>query len=118
MNYEKYINKMDSPVRPKKPFLAHRASSKEVREYAILLEQYENSLLAYKNFEQAYRKEDARLIELFKEDLFKEYRVKDSVKAEKIYSKAWEEGHSDGLSQVEWHFEDIIAFVRDLGCDI
>ena len=55
----------------------------------------------------AYQAENARLIEKFKRDLFEELGISDHPKREKLYSLAWELGHSTGFSEVVSYAEQL-----------
>ena len=59
-----------------------------------------------------YHKENNRMYELFKQDCFKYYGIENNPAREVIFSKAWEEGHSSGFSEVANCMSDIIDFVE------
>lgn len=59
----------------------------------------------------AYRLHGQALQELFKTDLFAELGIEDNPKREKLFAKAWEDGHSSGFVEVEncaWNLVDLI----------
>jgi hypothetical protein len=55
---------------------------------------------ALKASRAAYNKETAELYALFKNDLFADLGIQDNPKREKLFTKAWEDGHSAGYSEV------------------
>lgn len=60
-----------------------------------------------------YRAEMTKIQDDFQNALYEEYGVKDHPKREKMYSKAWERGHSSGYAQVESEFEEIVELMMD-----
>jgi hypothetical protein len=65
----------------------------------------------YKRVQIAYRLHEQTLRELFKADLFRELGIEENPKREKLFAKAWEDGHSSGLAEVEncaWNLVDLI----------
>jgi hypothetical protein len=120
MDFSKYGNKMDYPVQPKMPFLKHeyRRIVEKVEEYTKELKQYHKDMIPYNEQLKKYREHDGELIQQFKQDLFKNCNVKDEAKGEKVYSKAWEDGHSDGFESVANYFERYLDFARELGAEV
>jgi TPR repeat protein len=55
---------------------------------------------SYKAALTAYGRETARLEALFRKDMFEELGITDNPRADKLYSMAWEHGHSSGYSEV------------------
>jgi len=60
-----------------------------------------------------YRLKMLKINEDFQDALFEEYDVKNHPKREKMYSKAWERGHSSGYSQIESEFAEIVELMVD-----
>jgi len=56
---------------------------------------------------KVYREEESENTDLFKKEALKELGLIKHLKADKIYSYAWQEGHSGGLSEVFSVLEDI-----------
>jgi len=56
---------------------------------------------------------DATEHDRFTKDLYAKYGVSDNPKRDKAYSIAWEMGHAYGYSEVESHFSDIVALIKD-----
>jgi hypothetical protein len=59
-----------------------------------------------------YSEEQSRLETLFKQALFFYASVEDNPKAEKVFSIAWEKGHSSGFSEVYNEFTDIVDLIK------
>jgi hypothetical protein len=61
-----------------------------------------------------YYEEQDKLKNQFREDLIAEYHMTNHPKANKIFDKAWELGHSKGHEEVEYYFQDLTElFQRD-----
>lgn len=95
-NYGEY------PKRPPKPMLKKDANSKEVLEYAELLKKWETDANIYKLEVEAYYLNknfiDSKIQEFIKEEagisiVPQQYR-------DKLYSKAYEDGHSNGFYEI------------------
>jgi hypothetical protein len=54
-----------------------------------------------------YYEEQEKLKNEFREDLIAEYHMTNHPKANKIFDKAWELGHSKGHEEVEYYFQDL-----------
>ncbi len=59
----------------------------------------------------AYNAETARLTELFKQDLFEDLGIENNPKRDKLYSIAWDKGHSAGFSEVYSEAEDLVDLI-------
>lgn len=59
-----------------------------------------------------YREELAKVEEEFKLALFEEYRMENNPKREKMFSIAWEKGHSDGYNGVESEFSTLVELMQ------
>lgn len=60
---------------------------------------------------RAYGEETARLTAQFKADLFEDLGISDHPMREKLYSKAWEDGHSAGFSEVYNVASDLVDLI-------
>jgi hypothetical protein len=69
--------------------------------------------VAYKAAVSAYGANTARLEAQFKQDMFVELGVVGHPKADKLYSIAWEMGHSSGYSEVASHMWDMVDLIKD-----
>jgi len=111
MNFEKYKNLMEYPYRPHKPFLERGHTSNEARNYTSSLRVYESLMVRFREGRQKYHDEGNRLNEQFKQDAFKELSIQNNEKKEKLWSKAWEEGHSGGLNEVWIYMQDLVELI-------
>lgn len=68
---------------------------------------------------EAYRAEDRRIREKFRADLENEYGIREALgslritqaKADRLWSLAWDHGHSGGLNEVVGFYEDFVDLV-------
>jgi hypothetical protein len=77
----------------------------------FLIEEIGN-LDTYQEQLDAYRKDEARLINEFTNDLFEDYGVSDHPGRHVMFSEAWERGHSAGFGEVYNCFSNILDFVK------
>lgn len=98
------------PTRPSKPFLPKDATPTEVRAYADALEAYNEAMVTYRDDMDAYnagmrlRQSDLHV------DLAAEYDLTPGQTAV-IFSKAWEDGHSGGITEVINLFDELVDMV-------
>lgn len=59
-----------------------------------------------------YNAETARLTELFRQDMFEDLGIENHPLREKLYSKAWNDGHSAGLSEVYNCAQDLVDLIE------
>jgi len=59
-----------------------------------------------------YYEEQDKLKNQFRKDLIAEYRMTNHPKANKIFDKAWELGHSKGYEEVEYYFCDFVELFK------
>lgn len=67
----------------------------------------------YQEARTAFRDESTRLYELFKQDLFEYLGVENNPKKDKLFSTAWEMGHSGGYSEVLGFAEELVELIQD-----
>jgi hypothetical protein len=115
MNYEDYENKLPFPTKPIKPSLAYANCTPEMaRKYADKLEVWEKEVDNFKCQMDAYQAEEQRLMAQFYTDAIEEVGLSKHPKSNVIYSKAWEDGHSGGYSEVFNKLLDLAEFVERL----
>lgn len=116
MNFESYKNKLPYPIKP------GVAQCLQVNTHKMTLEEVlkqidewrECIILHYdliddcKKKRKAYDTENARIYKQFKEDLFKELGITGHPKAETLFQKAWEQGHSAGYEEVFNYASDLV----------
>lgn len=115
MNYKDYENTLPFPQKPIKPNLSYNNCTPQMaREYADKLEIWERECVLHKLLMDDYREEEIRLTKQFYDDAIKEAGLSNHPKKDIIYSKAWEDGHSGGYSEVFNKLLDLAEFVEKL----
>jgi hypothetical protein len=71
---------------------------------------YENQ---YKFGTSEYVTREGQLHQDFREDALNEVGMLGHAKADKLYSMAWEHGHSAGFSEVFFWVQDLARLLRD-----
>jgi hypothetical protein len=66
---------------------------------------------ALKAARRKYNEETGRLTAQFRLDLFEDLGISDHPMRDKLYSKAWEDGHSAGLSEVYNVASDLVDLI-------
>jgi hypothetical protein len=116
MDWDKYKMPEGSyPDRPHKPVrpATGKETSVSVKEYALAYEKYEDAMLVFGKKMEEYRQAEAVLAEVFWKDAFKELGVPENhLKASRLRSKAWEHGHSSGLSEVFFWLDELWDLVK------
>jgi len=114
MNFSKYENKFPWPKKPTKPVLGSLSpSTAEIKQYQNDIADFEIKDIDFKASIEKAQEEEARLHDLFKQDLFKNLGIVDHPKKDKIFSLAWQLGHSNGLSEVASYADDIVKNLFD-----
>jgi hypothetical protein len=72
----------------------------------------EDDKVAYRAATQAYGAETARLETKFRDDLEEEYDMVGHPKADILFSKAWQMGHSAGYGEVASYYDELYDLVR------
>lgn len=111
-----FKNALPYPSRPMMPALLSKRggdlSAAEMARLPTAKAEYEAAKAAYDEAKAAYNAEDARLHTAFREALEAEYGMAGHPKADKLYSKAWEKGHSSGFGEVANEYDDLVELVR------
>lgn len=116
MNYDNYKNKMPYPKKPSKKCPKCNISfeiddnfcsncGQELKNY------FETCMKYYKEEQKNYKKKEIRLFELFKQDALEYVGLSNHPKKDKIFSFAWENGHSSGYRNVVAWLEEILDIV-------
>ena len=111
IEFPEYVEPVDNSVYAK----LERGDYKNKKEYVRFSEN--------PDVYDVYRKEENRILNQFKNDCFVELKLlefsadKSTVlfkhsKAELLYSKAWEHGHSAGLSEVWTVMQDLVDLIK------
>jgi len=102
--------RMEYPSAPKKPFLKNGANSVEVMQYASDLKQYEDVQESYRIARKLYYEVDSEISKIIEEFIKEESglnTIPEKYRA-KVYSRAWEEGHSSGYNKVYKHLVNLV----------
>ena len=59
-----------------------------------------------------YNNHTIELLDKFQADLEKEFGVEDNPKKNKLYSIAWDMGHSSGLSEVYHYYSELVELIN------
>ena len=100
------------PTKPTKPSLGRNPNSFEARAYADSLEDYERQLEGYQEDKSYYNGQmNLRLVEL-KNYLIDDYGITEA-QMNVLWSHAWDDGHSAGLSEVVSYFDKFYSMVSE-----
>ncbi len=111
MNGE-YKTKLEYPKRDKKPKMELiKPTAAQARAYADAMDAYEAGQADYDAARMAWHADEQRLLEQFRKDLEAEFDLTGHPKADKVWSKAWEHGHSAGLGEVIYWYDEFADMV-------
>lgn len=107
-----YDSTVQYPTKPRKPRLASGATAAEARAYADEVEAYGPAMEAFATARAAYYADEDRLAWVFRRDLEEENGVPhDHPKAQMLWDKSYEQGHSSGLSEIANVYDDLSELV-------
>lgn len=103
-----YKSKLEYPAKVNKPQMpGFNQTAAVAREYADKLEAWENNAEEIKRLQAAFRADQNHLEQVvFKADLEAAYDLTDHPRKEKVWAKAWEHGHGNGLSEVLYWYDE------------
>ena len=99
-----------APVRPTMLAYGKSPTPADYRAHADAMEAYESALSAKVTARQAAWNEQNRILGIWKEKLRSEYSHLNDATFDACYSKAYEDGHSSGYSEVRNCMDDITEF--------
>lgn len=103
------------PSKPSQPaVLRKRASDLTAEEISALMEvreAHEAQVSAYERDRAEYRRQEDEGIQRFRDDLERAHGTAGHPKADLLWGKAWEMGHSAGLDEVMIYYEDLAELV-------
>ncbi|MEO5366982.1 MAG: hypothetical protein H7831_11680 [Magnetococcus sp. WYHC-3] len=67
---------------------------------------------AYQKAIREYNQKEAELIIQFRMDLAQKHNVTGNAKELLLWEKAWEQGHSNGLSEVALCYDDLVVLIQ------
>lgn len=100
------------PDRPQKPVVKNRDDPASIRRYADKLESYYAAADKYRIDKQVYRD----TIKERKQELMLDLAAENELspaQAEVLFYKAWEEGHSGGISEVIDSFTSLVDLIAE-----
>jgi phosphomannomutase len=113
MNFDDYKNTMPYPSKPKKPHLNISHASQDVQQYFLALKKWESEMEIYRKEVAAYQKTDADLYVKFMQDIFDDLGIANNPKRDRLFSIAWDMGHSAGYSEVYHYASELVDLIRD-----
>ena len=111
MDCDKYKN--DTPIKqkPVKPRLKNVHTSQEAYEYSSDLRVYESLMIEWKEHRVISAKRAAELGTQFRHDLFRELGIEGNPKANLLYDKAYQYGHSSGMGEVFLYASSLVKLI-------
>lgn len=114
MNFNKYKlilgHVMLTPIRP---LLREDSTPDYYRTYAEALERHERDMDAYRAWYQGVEKQQVELLQMFREDAFRELGLADHPKAELIWKHALRRSRTLDYESIYDILEDIAAILSD-----
>jgi hypothetical protein len=102
-----YKNTVENIIKQAPKGLELQALEKVGKEYLDYLQKLED----WKKAVDAWRKSENEGIRNFRKALEEENGLTNHPKADDLWIKAWDKGHSSGLSEVAWQYEDLLDLV-------
>ncbi len=111
-----YQPNMNYPARPTAPAVLRKMALKlttaEAESLPTIRQEHEADMEAYRNDLAEYQQRGAEGLRQFQADLEEENGLIGHPKAEVLWAKAWEQGHSCGLLEVVGCYEDLLELVQ------
>lgn len=112
MNFDDYKVKMEYPSRPVKPSILRKSvddlTDDELSNVIKIKKHWTSQQEVYIKAVEAYRIAESKCMDQFRADLFEESRIDECGLHHRIYSYAWEHGHSSGLEEVARIYDEIV----------
>lgn len=112
LNEGVYQNKGAYPQKPQKPYLVKDATPAQIRAYADQMELHDIHMKEYREAVNHYNSRTRQLEDVFRADLEAEFDMVGHDKADLLYSKAWQMGHSGGMQEVANYYSDLVELVK------
>lgn len=106
---------MSYPKPVSKPILDKNANALKARKYAEDLEKYEATMVEYnaqKDIVSEHNTNVDEQIELYIKEVSEFNSVVPHDKKSKVWSKAWSDGHSNGLREVYYHLRELVDLFK------
>ena len=111
MDTDKYKNQAPYPVKPKKPGMPRGTDPASYHMYADDLDAHNQLMDVYREDIVKWNKRQGELDLVFKADVLAENGLTGHPKADLVFSKAWEHGHSSGNNDVAYWVADLADLV-------
>lgn len=99
------------PTQPSKPFLATKHNSDQLAEYVQQFKLWETEMEKYKISKEEYNNKKQAIDQEIENGLKTNtgfYQVVPEQYQNKVWAKAWRDGHSEGWNNVEYHLNNLI----------
>jgi hypothetical protein len=111
-----YNTKLPYPERVKEPAIMRKMAKDltpdELVALPSIVAQYEADKVAYNEARAAYSADGGRLSDQFKADLEAENGVVGHPKADLLWSKAYDHGHSAGFAEITIYYNDFVDLIK------
>ncbi len=111
-----YEAQMDFPERPERPSVLGKKvidmTDDEAKSVDRVLGEYKAGMDVYHAARADHRRSEQEGIRRFQADLEKENDVVAHPKVQLLWDKVWERGHSSGLLEVVYHYEDLAELIQ------
>ena len=118
--YYAYRWQMSYPQYPIRPVLASpRPTQAEVKSYQDALAKFDAELAKYNEEKEIVEGQNASLFDAIAEFIKQEaglYAIP-KVAQDKVWYKAWEDGHSSGYTEVYGHLESLVSLFDGINCE-
>lgn len=112
-----YTNGAPYPVKPVEPAVlrkrAKELTAEELSSLAAVSRAYDEAKVAYDVARREHGLESGRLTALLQADLEAEYGVTGHPKAELLWSKAYDRGHSGGTGEIINAWTDLVDLITE-----
>jgi len=73
--------------------------------------EFANNVPYSKETREAYREEERRVTQLFREEALKDVGLDDYKLKDRVFGKAWSDGHSSGYMEVYFHLVELAHLI-------
>lgn len=111
-----YKGSLPYPADAEKPAIFYcqvdNLTDEEVEQLPTIWANYKIAEDGVRKARDAYHEEQKRLYTEFQNDIAEFYLMTDHPKKDKVFAKAWEDGHSSGFGEVHNHYAELVHLVR------
>ncbi len=120
LNFDDYKSKIVAPPykyvrRPSRPNI-DASTLEEIKAYKDAVAEWDLRQEEQKSWAQKIKEDEARLYLVFKKEAEYQNDLDGMTRTQidKVWAKAWSEGHSSGLSEIYNCFQELIEFYQDV----